>query len=215
MYIPPHFEEKRIEVLHQLMHAHAFGTLVSLGSDGLDANHLPFELDPHAGPFGTLRAHVARGNPVWRDHSEGLDTLAIFQGAHAYITPSWYATKRESGKVVPTYNYLAVHAYGPMRVIDDPVWLRGLINRLTDRHEAGRPDPWRVADAPDEYIDAMVGAIVGIEIPIVRLIGKWKISQNRSDVDRAGVVAGLRDTGDVLSVAMADAIRRSDLLRGT
>lgn len=213
MYIPPHFEEKRIEVLHALVQAHAFGTLVTLGPEGLDANHLPFELDPATGPFGTLRAHVARSNPGWRDRSGGMDALAMFQGSHAYITPSWYATKRDSGKVVPTYNYLAVHAYGPMRVIDDPAWLRGLVQRLTDRHEAARPDPWRVADAPDEYIDAMVGAIVGIEIPIVRLLGKWKVSQNRSDADRAGVVEGLRQAGDGNSVAMAETVQQSTLLK--
>jgi len=205
MYLPAHFEEGRIPVLHQLIHDHPFGTLVTLGRDGLNANHIPFELDPAAGPFGTLRAHVARANPVWRDFSAELDVLAVLQGAQSYVSPSWYPGKREDGKVVPTWNYIVVHAYGPMRVVEDPVWLRGLVHRLTERHEAGTAQPWKVADAPADYIEKMLSAIVGIEIPITKLTGKWKLSQNRSERDRDGVVQGLRemDNGDAAALASA------------
>lgn len=205
MYIPTHFEEKRTEVLHELIVTQGFGTLVTLGSDGIAANHLPFELDPGDGSLGMLRAHVARANPVWRDHANAVEALAIFEGASAYVSPSWYPSKQEDGKVVPTYNYIAVHAYGPLRVIDDPAWLLGLVERLTARHEAAMPAPWQVADAPRDYIDKMLGAIVGIEIPVARLQGKWKVSQNRPAADRAGVAAGLRK-GDGGSEPMAAAV---------
>ncbi|HYD81706.1 MAG TPA: FMN-binding negative transcriptional regulator [Paucimonas sp.] len=206
MYIPSHFEERRAEVLHRLVAEHSFGTLVTLGSGGLGANHLPFELDPGAGPLGTLRAHVARANPVWRDCAGEVEALAIFQGPGAYVSPSWYPAKQEHGKVVPTYNYIVVHAHGPIRVIDDPVWLKALIERLTDTHEAGRPVPWKVADAPADYIEKMLGAIVGIEIPISRLQGKWKASQNRGAADRRGVAQGLLAAGGEQAAAMAAAV---------
>lgn len=210
MYMPSHFEEKRTEILQQLIREHNFGTLVTLNPDGLDANHIPFEIDPAIGAFGTLRAHVARNNPVWRNFSADVDALAVFQGAHAYITPSWYATKQETGKVVPTYNYMVVHAYGPLRIVEDTAWLRGLVERLTDRHEADRPAPWRVTDAPGEYIDKMLAAIVGIEMPIVKLVGKWKVSQNQPQVNRAGVADGLREIGNDHAHAMADAVARTN-----
>jgi transcriptional regulator len=212
MYLPKHFEESRTEVLHDLIARHPFGTLVTLGADGLDANHLPFELVPGEGPLGTLRAHVARANPVWREASGDVDALAMFEGASAYISPSWYPAKQEHGKVVPTYNYIAVHAYGPLRIVDDPAWLLALVERLTGRHESSMDKPWKVSDAPRDYIDKMLAAIVGIEIPIARLQGKWKVSQNRSEADRAGVAEGLRtlqrggvDAGSDAK-AMADAV---------
>jgi transcriptional regulator len=206
MYMPSHFEEKRPELLHQLMREHPLGTLVTLGADGLNANHLPFEFDPHSAPPGILRAHVARSNPVWRDFSRDLDALVVFQGAQAYISPSWYPGKEQHGKVVPTYNYMVVHAYGPMQIIDDREWLRSLVERLTARHEAGRPAPWKVDDAPRDYIDKMLDAIVGIEIPISRLAGKWKVSQNQPAANREGVAKGLRDSADGHAIAMADAV---------
>jgi transcriptional regulator len=206
VYVPSHFEEKRPEVLHQLMREHALGTLVTLGQDGLNANHIPFEFDPEPAPFGTLRAHVARSNPVWRDFSKDIEALVVFQGASSYITPSWYASKQVDGMVVPTYNYMVVHAYGAMRMIDDPAWLLGLLERLTDRHEAGMAGPWKVADAPRDYVEKLLSAIVGIEIPISRLVGKWKVSQNQPEANRASVVSGLRETGDDNAMAMARAV---------
>ena len=207
MYVPSHFAESRIDVLHDLIRTHPFGALVVLVSDGLEANHIPFEIDPEPSPFGTLRGHVARANPVWRDFSSQVDALVMFQGAHAYISPAWYATKKEHGKVVPTWNYAVVHAHGPLRVIDDRKWLREFVGKLTDRHEAPRSDPWKVTDAPADFIDTMVAAIVGIEIPIAKLAGKWKVSQNRPAQDRAGVIEGLGHLPSDLATSMAQLVR--------
>ncbi len=192
MYLPEHFRESRVEVMHALIREQPLAVLVTLGSDGLNANHIPIEIDPEPTPFGTLRGHVARANPVWRDYAADIETLVVFQGPASYVTPAWYPTKRETGKVVPTYNYVVVHAYGPMRIVEDAAWLRNLVERLTGKFEATRTAPWQVSDAPASYIDAQLRAIVGIEIPIARLLGKWKASQNRSVPDRAGVVQGLR-----------------------
>lgn len=209
MYVPPHFEETRPEVLHELIRDHGLAAVVTLGSEGLNVNHIPLELDAGPAPFGTLRGHVARSNPVWRDFSREVEALAVFQGPQAYISPSWYETKRETGKVVPTYNYIAVHAYGPMRVIEDRSWLRGLVERLTNRYEAGRAEPWKVTDAPPEFVEQMLGAIVGIEIPLTRLVGKWKLSQNRPPADRDGVVTGLRDMNDRHAQDMSDLVKKA------
>ena len=209
MYVPSHFEETRADVLHQLIRAHPLAALVTLGAAGLNANHIPFEIEPAPAPCGTLRGHVARANPVWRDAAADVDALVIFQGPQAYVTPSWYATKRETGKVVPTYNYMVVHAYGPLRVVEDRAWLRALVERLTNRFEAARPQPWAVKDAPGDYIETMLGAIVGIEIPVARLVGKWKASQNRPAKDRTGVIAGLHESGSPDAALMADAVRAS------
>jgi transcriptional regulator len=209
MYVPSHFEETRPEVLHQLIRDHALAALVTLGSDGLNANHIPFELDPAPAPLGTLRGHVARGNPVWRDFSRAVEALAVFQGPQAYISPSWYPTKRETGKVVPTYNYIVVHAYGPMRIIEDRAWLRGLVERLTTRYEAGSAEPWKVTDAPADFVEQMLGAIVGIEIPLTKVVGKWKVSQNRPSADRDGVVTGLRGVKDSEAQAMSGLVKKT------
>jgi transcriptional regulator len=206
MYLPKHFEETRVPVLHDLIRAHPLATLVMLTPGGLDANHIPFEIDPDPAPFGTLRGHVARANPLWRTVSD-VEALAVFQGPDLYVSPSWYVTKQETGKVVPTWNYAVVHAHGPLRVIDDRAWLRAFVETLTNRHEAGRRDPWKVTDAPADYVDSMVTAIVGIEIPITKLIGKWKVSQNRPEQDRAGVVEGLRRDGGDSASAMARLVR--------
>jgi transcriptional regulator len=207
MYLPKHFEETRTEILHGLIRARPLAALVTLTPGGLEANHIPFEIDPDPAPLGTLRGHVARANPVWRDFSPGLDALAIFQGPDAYVSPSWYPSKQEGGKVVPTWNYAVVHAYGPLRIIDDAAWLRGFVARLTNRHESGRATPWKVTDAPADYIDKMVGAIVGIEIPIARLAGKWKVSQNRPARDREGAAQGLLYEGGDAATAMAEMVR--------
>ena len=209
MYVPTHFEETRPDVLHQLIREHSLAALVTLGPEGLNANHIPLELDPGPAPFGTLRGHVARGNPVWRDFSRDVEALAVFQGPQAYISPAWYQTKRETGKVVPTYNYIVVHAYGPMRIIEDRAWLRGLVERLTNRYEAGRAEPWKVTDAPADFVEQMLGAIVGIEIPLTRLIGKWKVSQNRPSADRDGVVTGLREGKDTGAEAMSALVKKA------
>ena len=191
MYAPASFREERLEVLHGLMAAHPLGALVRLGDDGLCADHVPFEIavpTPEA-PFGTLRAHVARANPLWR--AAGADCMVIFQGPHAYITPAWYAEKQRSGKEVPTFNYAVVHAHGTLRAIEDAGWLLGLVERLTARHEADQAAPWRVSDAPADYIGKLLKAIVGIEIPLTRLTGKWKLGQNRSLADQATMAHGL------------------------
>jgi len=209
MFLPKHFEETRVEVLHGLVRAHPLGALVTLGAGGLEANHIPFEIDSDPAPFGTLRGHVARANPVWRELSRGADALAIFQGPATYVSPSWYPTKQEGGKVVPTWNYAVVHAYGPLRAVDDPAWLRAFVERLTNRHESGRTAPWHVTDAPADYVDKMVTAIVGIELPVIRLVGKWKTSQNRVARDRAGVVAGLEQDGGDAARAMAALVRET------
>jgi transcriptional regulator len=210
MYQPSHFEEKRPDVLQQLLHDYPLGALITVTAGEINANHIPFEYDPQPqadAPHGVLRAHVARANPVWHDFAKDIDALVIFQGVQAYISPNWYPSKQQSGQVVPTYNYMVVHAYGPLRVIEDKSWLRALVGRLTDRHESILPAPWKVDDAPDDYIDKMLGAIVGIEIPVRKMIGKWKASQNRSAVDRAGVAAGLQQQGGENPLAMAAAVQ--------
>ena len=198
MYLPSHFKEERTAVVHGLIRDHPLGTLVTLGPQGLDGNHMPFQIDPEPRPFGTLRAHVARANPVWREFSRDVEALAIFQGPQAYVTPSWYPTKQENGKVVPTWNYLVVHAYGPLRVVEDTTWLRNFVEGLTNRFEAGRADPWKITDAPDDYIERQLSAIIGLEIPVTRLLGKWKVSQNRVPADREAVARGFKDAGDAV-----------------
>ena len=207
MYLPAHFHESRTEVMHELIRGHPFAMLVTLDASGLVADHIPMELDAAAGPLGTLRGHVARANPVWKAHRPNVDAMAVFQGPACYITPSHYATKAATGKVVPTWNYATVHAHGPLRAIEDAAWLRGLVERLTDRHEASTGAvPWHVSDAPEAYIETLLRAIVGIELPIARLEGKWKVSQNRPAEDRAGVVAGLAG-GDTAERAMSELVR--------
>lgn len=192
MYIPKHFEQPSIETMHELMRARPLATLVTLASGGLEANHIPLYLMDAPTPFGTLRGHVARANPLWRDFEKEFEVLAIFQGPDAYITPSWYATKQETGKVAPTWNYAVVHAYGTLRAIDDAGWVREHLETLTDHHEANFPKPWAVSDAPGEFIEEAIKAIVGVEIAITRLSGKWKASQNQPAQNRAGVIEGLR-----------------------
>jgi transcriptional regulator len=199
MYAPSHFDEADLDTLHALVAAHPLGTLVTHGAAGLDADHIPFEIAaPTAeAPHGTLRAHVARANPLWRQ--QGAAVLVVFQGPSAYVSPSLYAEKPASGKVVPTYNYAVVHAHGTLRAIEDPAWILALLERLTARHESPRAAPWAVGDAPPDYLASMLKAIVGIEIPLERLQGKWKLSQNRPAVDQPAVAA---DTGAALAALM-------------
>jgi len=207
MYIPEHFREERVEILHQLIQQHSLATLVTLGTDGLMANHVPLILDPEPAPLGTLRGHLAKANGQWRDSRPDVSALAIFQGPTAYISPSWYATKQETGRVVPTYNYAVVHARGRLLTYDDPTRLERHLRALTNLHEASFPAPWTVDDAPADFFHRMLNSIVGIEIPIERLDGKWKVSQNRPAADREGAALGLRAAG---KSAMADLVSKKD-----
>ncbi|TDV09302.1 FMN-binding negative transcriptional regulator [Paraburkholderia caballeronis] len=209
MYLPAHFEENRREALDALIAAQPFGALVTHGPHGLDANHLPFEYEPARGPFGTLRAHVARANPLWQEAAAAPDALVIFQGPAAYISPTWYPSKHETHRQVPTYNYMVVHAHGRIVVHDDEAFLRGLVARLTRRMEAGEPTPWKMGDAPPDYIAQMLGAIVGIEIEVTKLTGKWKLSQNKALPDIRGAADTLlardSDAQHAVGQAMLDA----------
>jgi transcriptional regulator len=195
MYLPEAFRETRPEVLEALIRAHPLGLLISNGSDGPLVSPVPFTLVP-GGAHGILRAHLARANPHWRALQATPAALALFQGPAAYVSPSWYATKRETGKVVPTWNYAMVEARGEVAVIEDAGWLRSQIEALTGMMEAGRPEPWAVSDAPEPFVSSQVRGIVGIELPVASLAGKWKVSQNRPPADRRGVAAGLTADGD-------------------
>ena len=206
MYQPAHHREDRLRIQHALIRAFPLGTLVTNGPSGLVANHVPFLIDPEASRLGTLRAHVARANPQWKEFDPAQEALVIFRGAERYVTPSWYATKRETAKVVPTWNYAVVHAYGRMRAIEDAGWLKVQIEDLTRFNEAARAEPWAVSDAPAPFVDAMVRGIVGLEIEIARIEGKWKVSQNRPEADRRGVVEGLRENADARSGEMAELV---------
>src|SRR5512143_379368 len=203
MYVPSHFNESRREVLHALIRTQPLAALVTLSPAGLDANHIPLYLVPDRGEQGVLWGHVARHNPVWRDTTPDHEALAIFQGPSSYISPSWYPTKKAHGKVVPTWNYVAVHAYGALRVHDDPAWVRRQVERLTQQVEAPRAQPWAVADAPPEYVERLIQGIVGIELVIHRLLGQWKVSQNQPEGNRRGVAVGLAATGQPVAIAMA------------
>lgn len=205
MYVPSHFREDDLTVLHEQIRRSRLATLVSHGADGVQASHVPMLLDAGAGPYGTLVCHLARANPHWRSLGED-EVLVVFRGEDAYVSPSWYTAKREAGTVVPTWNYVAVHAWGVPRVIEDEDELRAIVSRLADVHEAKQPRPWSVADAPQQYITAMLRGIVGIAIPIARIQGKWKLDQDETDVDLRGAVDGLRASGDPRDRATADAM---------
>ncbi len=193
MYLPKHFDETRVEELHRLIDEYPLGTLVLNGPGGLDANHLPFLLDK-----GTLLAHVARANPLWKEAKDGDEALVIFRSADdAYVSPNWYPSKHEQHRQVPTWNYRVVHVHGRLRIRDDEKFVRGVVARLTRRHEAQTGDarPWKMSDSSKEYIDQMVGMIVGIELEIARLVGKWKLSQNREQRDLVNAAEELRKRG--------------------
>lgn len=195
MHIPKHFRQDDTESMRAFMLANPLGALITAGKRGLSATHIPFELTEAPPPYGSLSGHVARANPVWREISSDFESLIIFNGVNAYISPSWYPSKSDDGRVVPTWNYVVVHAYGHVRAVEERAWLRAHVERLTNRKESGADLPWSVSDAPAGYTERMLSAIVGIEIEITRLEGKWKLSQNRPEPDRAGVVAGLRNQG--------------------
>jgi len=202
MYLPAHFAQHDPAPLRALMREHPLATLVTFQSGETTADHVPLEFDAAA---QTLRGHVARANPLWRA-AAGHRVLAVFSGPQAYVSPSWYPSKAATHKVVPTWNYTVVHAHGTLRALEDAPWLHALVSRLTDHHETTRADPWAVNDAPADYVQPMLRAIVGIEIAVDRLVGKWKISQNRSDADRLGAAAGLAE-GAPEAQAMADLVR--------
>ncbi len=208
MYIPKQHEETRVEVMHALIASQPLGTWTVLGQGELITNHLPFQIDPHSGPLGTLRGHIARANPVWQAPPTHVLSSVAFHGPQAYISPSWYPSKEEHGRAVPTWNYVVVHAAGTPRFIEDRDWLIDQVSKLTDAHESNRLPPWSVADAPADYIDKMLAAIIGVEIPIERLTGKWKISQNRPLEDQLGVIEGLHKQNEMQSAAIADLIQR-------
>jgi transcriptional regulator len=203
MYIPAHFSIKNLELMHQIIHAHPLGVLVTMTPEGLDANHIPFELD--AGR-GVLTAHVARANPVWQQCGNEMDALVIFRGEESYISPNWYPSKHEFHRQVPTWNYEVVHVHGRLVVQDTEKFVRGVVGRLTRKHEAIEEKPWKMGDSTPEFIDGMLKAIVGIEISITRMEGKAKLSQNREDRDRLNAAEVLASHGEVeLSQAMRKA----------
>lgn len=203
MYLPAYFKESRTEVLHQLMRDRPLATLVAQCGSGLVANHIPVETVAEPIPHGLLRGHIARANPLWREYQAGSAALAIFQGPQVYISPSFYPAKKQTGEVVPTWDYAVVHAHGTLSFVQDAAWLRALVVRLTDAHEKSRAQPWKVTDAPPPYVEKMLSMIVGFEFTITELTGKWKISQNHPTANREGVVAGLRaaDSADAREIA--------------
>ena len=207
MYIPAHFAATPPEALHHIMRAHPLGMLVNHGEQGLDADHIPFELDADKGPHGSLLAHVARANTLWQRCPSGTPVMVVFRGEEAYISPNWYPSKHETHRQVPTWNYQVVHAHGTLTVHDDERFLRGLLARLTRKHEASEPKPWKMGDSAPEYIDAMLRNIVGIEVTITSLVGKVKLSQNREERDRLGAAAALEARGEG---ALAHAMRTAN-----
>ena len=202
MYRPPVFREDSVDTMRALIRDNPFAMLVVSGTAGLEAAHIPLVL-VEGGDLGLLQGHVARPNPIWEIFDPNVETLAIFQGADHYVTPSWYPSKEEHGKVVPTWNYDAVHAYGTMRAVQDADWLLAHLNAVTDHMEADRESPWSVSDAPEDYIGKMMGGLVGLEITISRLEGKTKMSQNRNETDRKGTAEGLRAEGTEAAARVA------------
>jgi transcriptional regulator len=202
MYIPKANEENRIEVLHDLIESHPLASLVTMGQDGLFASHLPMVLERGAGRQGLLKGHLSRANRQWHDLVPAVEALAIFAGPQHYISPSWYPEKAETGKVVPTWNYIVVHVYGALRIIEDQQWLLDHLHALTTVHEASSSTPWKVSDAPADYVASLTKGIVGVELPIARIEGKWKVSQNQPERNRAGILDGLERLGTPESLAM-------------
>jgi transcriptional regulator len=212
MYQPQAFREDRIDVQHALIRAHPLGLLVTAGPAGLLANLFPFLLD-EGGERGTLRLHIARANPQWKEIEAVEECLVVFQGPQDYVTPSWYATKRETGKVVPTWNYATVHVWGRPRVMNDDAWLRRQLEDLTASREGLREAPWKVDDAPADFVTMQMRAVVGVEIAIARIEGKWRMSQNRPEADRQGVIEGFRATGEAGAEIAALVAERGALLK--
>lgn len=203
MYLPKSFKETRADALHELVRAYPFATLVTHTAAGLDANHLPFEL-----VNGELHSHVARGNDLAK--LDGAEVLVVFQGPQGYISPNWYPTRHETGREVPTWNYAVVHVHGHLKVIEDAAWMRALLERLTERHEAAEPQPWKITDAPEDHIEQSMRAIVGLQIAIERIEGKFKLSQNHPERNRLGVMAGLRRRNGTGDAELADLMARQE-----
>lgn len=195
MYIPADFEIPQIDVMHQLIKQHALGILFTHGMSGLDANHLPFELSIEQSELGVLHAHVSRQNPIWQDIKDGDDVLVVFRAGDAYISPQWYPSKHEHHQQVPTWNYMVIHAYGKVKIHDDERYVRGVVARLTRTHEATQAEPWKMSDAPKDYLEPMLKEIVGIEIKITKLQGKAKLGQNKEYRDVLGVANALTQNG--------------------
>lgn len=208
MYIPRHNEETRLSVMRALIVAQPLATLVTVGASGLFASHVPMLLEDDGSEFGVLKCHISRANTQWRDYAPTVDALAIFTGHQHYITPTWYPGTKEHGKEVPTWNYVVVHAYGPLKVIQDQQWLLTNVEKLTSIHEAGSPVPWKVSDAPEDFIRSQLKGIVGLEVPIRRIEGKWKVSQNRTESERNGVIEGLEKLNTPESLAMKALVER-------
>jgi len=209
MYIPRANHEDRIPVIHKLMEDQPFASLITMGSSGLFASHIPMVLEQN-GAMGRLKGHLSRANTQWRDYTPFVKALAIFSGPQHYITPNWYPEKQETGKVVPTWNYVVVHAYGFLKVVEDTQWLMAHLASLTSIHEAESPIPWKISDAPADYVASQIKGIVGLEIEIERLEGKWKVSQNRSEPDRVGVAHGLSELNTAESLEMKALVERRD-----
>jgi transcriptional regulator len=207
MYIPEHFAVTDIKKIHGLIGDYPLATLVTYSKDGLNANPIPMYLEASPEGYGILQAHIARANPLLEELNNPSEALAIFHGPNAYITPSWYASKKAQGKVVPTWNYAEVHAYGTLKVIEDKPWLLRLLNKLTDQNEARFPEPWAVADAPVDFTEKLLDSIIGIELEITRLIGKWKVSQNQPEQNQHSVIQGLNSTNNPSASIMAGFIK--------
>lgn len=208
MYVPKHHEEKNISILHALVKTHSLAMWATQGDSELLVNHIPFFLDPTRGNLGTLVGHVAKANRVWQSFSTTVNSVLVFQGAETYITPSWYPSKHGHGEAVPTWNYAVVHVHGLPRAIENREWLLQHLNQLTDSHEAEQALPWKVSDAPQEFTERLLRSIVGIEIPIAKIVGKWKVSQNRSEPDKLGIVTGLLARDDQQSKEMASLVNQ-------
>lgn len=205
MYTPTAFALTDPQDLHRILREHPLGMLVTQGPQGLDANHIPFEFDPETGPLGTLRAHVARANPVWQQVAGGSAVLVVFRGEQAYVSPNWYPSKHEAHRQVPTWNYEVVHAHGTFTAHEDERYLRGVVARLTRHHEVTEPKPWKMSDAPADYLTQMMAQIVGIEIAVTSLVGKSKMSQNKAARDRQGVAEAFQARGQT---ALAAQVRK-------
>lgn len=207
MYTPPHFKQEDLSNIHELMTRTGFASLVTQTANGLIATQAPLLFDPQNGEFGTLRGHISRANEQWKISLTDHEGLAIFVGPNGYVSPNWYESKREHGRVVPTWNYIAVHAHGIVRFSEDRALLRDIVTRLTEKHEAASPQPWKVSDAPEDYIEKQLGGIIAFEMQISRVESSWKLSQNRSDADRKGAMQGLEERGNAVSAEMEKAFQ--------
>lgn len=210
MYVQKIFEETRTEVMHALMHDYPLASLVTMTADGMEANNIPFELDSSVGTLGTLRFHVSRSNPIWQTFRNDRQVLVIFQGPNAYISPRWYTNGQKSGRVFPSWNYAVVHAYGLIQVIDDKTWLLEHLSRLASHNEKTLPSPWQLQGAPTNFVDQAVANIIGLEIDITKLVGKWFVSQQRTPADRESVSNALLARPNDMSAATAELLRRVD-----